>query len=633
MSASRPVVKCLLSIFLSSAIVIPCGAEPKEEKPKPAQSIQELQQQLEKILKDTHTPGVSLAIVHRDGPEWVAGLGVADVATNRPATADTLFRIGSTSKAFTSMSILLLADQGKLSLNDPVHKLAPEVWFQNPWEDSDPVRVVNLLEHTTGWDDMHLREYGKDAPPEMTLRDALDFDHSSRTSRWRPGTRMAYCNSGPGVASYIVEKISGTRFEDFVQQNLFGPIGMKTATYLPPPAGSITTLYHSDGKTPYSYWNILMRAAGAINASANDMAAYVQFYLNRGAVKGAQVLPAADVDRMESPTSTWAAREGLRPGYGLSNYWSFMDGYTYHGHNGGVEGGLTELAYMPENNVGYFFSINSGNGQAYEQVSKAIRAYITRNLQRPALPAAAALPASAEDYSGWYVPDSPRIELTRFVERLMQLRRVHFRDGQMLVGGMSGTNTFLPVSGEQFRIVPKKDPPEALATTILLQPKSEGTFIQLSMQDTAKRIPGVVAILQILLTVFVVLAALSILIYAPFWILGGFRAQRRRPAERGMRVWPLLAVLSLVAFVLVFIGSSSELIGRLSHFTVWSGGLFLCTIAFAVASLASVIAVWRTPAEGVRRSVRVYSGIVAVALLIATLYLAYYGIIGFRTWV
>ncbi len=206
----------------------------KDEKPAPAQSIDELRQQLEKILKDTHTPGVSVAIVHRDGPEWVAGLGKADVASARPTTADTLFRIGSTSKAFTSLSILMLADQGKLSLDDPVHKLAPDAWFENPWESTDPVRVVNLLEHTTGWDDMHLREYAKQAPDSMTLREGLDYDHHSRISRWRPGTRMAYCNSGPPVAAYIVEKLTGQRFEDYVQQNLFGPIGMKTATYFQP---------------------------------------------------------------------------------------------------------------------------------------------------------------------------------------------------------------------------------------------------------------------------------------------------------------------------------------------------------------------------------------------------------------
>ena len=285
-----------LALFL---LAVACFAQsPKPAATPPAQSIAELQKQLETILKDTHTPGVSVAIVHRTGPEWIAGLGLSDVATNRATTPDTLFRIGSTSKAFASLSILKLANEGKLSLSDSVRKLAPEVWFANPWESSDPVLVVDLLEHTTGWDDMHLREYAKDAP-DMSLHDALDYDHHSRVSRWRPGTRMSYCNSGPAVAAYIVEKISGQRFEDYVAQNFFQPIGMKTATYLLPTSGTLTSLYHPDGKTPYPYWNIIYRPAGSINASANDMAAYVQFYLNRGLSNGLEVIPSASIDRMK----------------------------------------------------------------------------------------------------------------------------------------------------------------------------------------------------------------------------------------------------------------------------------------------------------------------------------------------
>ena len=78
----------------------------------------------------------------------------------------------------------------------------------------------------------------------------LDYDHSSRISRWRPGTRMSYCNSGPAVAAYIVEKIAGKSFEKYVEQNFFKPIGMQTATYFQPISELTTTLYHSDGKTP-----------------------------------------------------------------------------------------------------------------------------------------------------------------------------------------------------------------------------------------------------------------------------------------------------------------------------------------------------------------------------------------------
>ena len=114
---------------------------------------------------------------------------------------------------------------------------------------------------------------------------------------------------------------------------------------------------------------------------------------------------------------------------------------------------------------------------------------------------------------------------------------------------------------------------------------------------TMKRIPTWLALLDIVLTAFVALSILSILIYAPFWILGGLSQKRRRPAERGMRMWPLLAVLSLIAIVVIVILCSSDLIPRLGNLTAWSAALFLATIAFAVAAVASAIALWFAPAD------------------------------------
>ncbi len=626
----KPIFRFLLIGLLASACL---AQDKKDETVKPAQSIQELQQQLEKILKDTHTPGMSVAIVHREGPEWIAGLGKADVAADRATSPETLFRIGSTSKAFAALSILKLANEGKLSLEDPVHKLAPEVWFQNRWEASDPVRVVDLLEHTTGWDDMHLREYAKDAPG-MSLREALDYDHHSRSSRWRPGTRMAYCNSGPPVAAYIVEKITGQRFEDYVTQNFFEPIGMKTATYFQAPSPPLTTLYHPDGKTPYPYWNILLRPAGSINASAKDMAAYVQFYLNRGAVNGTQVMPASSIDRMERPTRTWAAKEGLKAGYGMSNYWSIHEGFVYHGHNGGVEGGLTEMAYLPDYGVGYFYSINAGNGDAFEKIGKAIRAYVTRDLQKPTLPPVAPLPANASAYAGWYRLDSPRVEMTHFLDCLLGLVLVRFHDGKLLASTLVERNQVsVPVTGPQFRDVPKKGLPEPVPTAELLAPNAEGVFIQIGGgTQTIKRIPAWLAIAEIVLTAWFVLAVVAVLVYAPFWLLGGLSKKRRRPAERWMRLWPLIAVLSLLAFVAIFILCSNDLISRMGNLTGWSAACFLATVVYGIASLAGAVALCWAPKQEVRSWVRRFSTAVILALLIAAVYLAYWGVIGLRTW-
>ena len=104
-------MKWIIRVFLLFLLTCICLAADKpdgnDDKPKPAQTIDELRQQIEKIRKETHTNGLSIAIVHKNGPEWVAGLGMVDLAGNRPATADTLFRIGPTSKGFISLYSLL----------------------------------------------------------------------------------------------------------------------------------------------------------------------------------------------------------------------------------------------------------------------------------------------------------------------------------------------------------------------------------------------------------------------------------------------------------------------------------------------------------------------------------------------
>jgi len=420
-----------------------------------------------------------------------------------------------------------------------------------------------------------------------------------------------------------------------VQQNLFVPIGMKTATYFEPAPGLATTLYQSDGKTPFPYWHILLRPAGSINASANDMAAYLKFYLNRGAVGGKQIVLAADIDRMEIPKSTWAAKDGMKAGYGLSNYWNVEDGFVYHGHDGGVDGGLTEMSYMADYNVGYSFSINSGSEDAFEKVGKAIRAYITSKLEKPPVPAAAPLPAGTTEYAGWYVPDSPRVELTHFLARLLGVTFVRFKDGNLLLDHLGAWNdTYVTVTAMQFRHVPKAkdDAPDPVATFELLTPNQDGRFIEVASGATMKRIPAWLAISQILLTAFVLLCMISILLYAPFWLLGGLSKKRRRPAERGMRLWPLISVLSLIAFVAIFILCNEDLINRLGNLTGWSVAVCATTVAFGIAALAGAISLWRAPVETVRRGVRRFSLIVTLALLIAAAYFAYWGIIGLRTW-
>src|SRR5208337_3646946 len=138
---------------------------------------------------------------------------------------------------------------------------------------------------------------------------------------------------------------------------------------------------------------------------------------------------------------------------------------------------------------------------------------------------------------------------------------------------------------------------------------------------TMRRIPSWLAIAEIALTAWFVLAVVAVILYAPFWLLGGLSKKRRRPAERWMRLWPLIAVLSLIAIVVIFMLSSDDMISRMGNLTGWSVAFFLATVAYGVASVAGAIALWRAPKQEVRRWVRRVDAAVILAPLIAAAYL------------
>ena len=119
------------------------------------------------ILKKHKVPGVGIALVTKDAVVWTGGVGKADLATDRDVTGDTIFRVGSITKGFVALSALQLAERGKLSLNEKVADVAPEIPVVNPWEATNPVTLANLLEHTAGFDDFSLAEfYDFDASPD-----------------------------------------------------------------------------------------------------------------------------------------------------------------------------------------------------------------------------------------------------------------------------------------------------------------------------------------------------------------------------------------------------------------------------------------------------------------------------------
>ncbi len=173
---------------------------------------------------DAHVPGLVYGVVIDGRLVHVKPFGVQDLETNRPVTADTLFRIASMTKSFTALSILWLRDQGRLALDATAETYVPEMraWHY-PTEDSPRIRVRDLLTHTAGfvtddpWGDRQTPL--PEADFTRMLREGVPFSRL-------PGTAMEYSNFGYALLGRVITNVSGRPYKDFVEQTLLGPLAM-----------------------------------------------------------------------------------------------------------------------------------------------------------------------------------------------------------------------------------------------------------------------------------------------------------------------------------------------------------------------------------------------------------------------
>ncbi len=201
------------------------------QKTESINSIKQLTDSIEIIVRQEHITGLMLGITTKNSVLFSGGFGYADLETKRQVKESTLFRMGSITKMFVSLGIMKLVNEGKLKLDDELKKIAPEVPVQNKWEATNPVRIIQLLEHTTGFDDIKLnRMYSLDTI-ENTGIDMMLVHKNSMICRWNPGERFAYSNPNYAVLGYIIEKISGKPYNQYLTENILNPLGMMNSNF------------------------------------------------------------------------------------------------------------------------------------------------------------------------------------------------------------------------------------------------------------------------------------------------------------------------------------------------------------------------------------------------------------------
>ena len=246
------------------------------------------------ILWKTITSGSasSATVAVMDGGKIVysEGFGAAERSSNRPVTADTRFNIGSTSKMFAAVAILLLADDGKLSADDPVVQHLPEFVMRD--ERFRDITVRMLFNHSSGLPgSTFLFEYEPAIDPHSMMLEVL----RESTLKHAPGAIGIYCNDGFTLAEMIVERLSGKKFIDFVKERIFEPLGMKdSGASVGETGGNVAYYYDVPTGRKYPLEVVQVHAAGGLSSTAEDLCRFADSFTARGK----HILGAASLDEV-----------------------------------------------------------------------------------------------------------------------------------------------------------------------------------------------------------------------------------------------------------------------------------------------------------------------------------------------
>jgi CubicO group peptidase (beta-lactamase class C family) len=300
--------------------------------------------------------GAVVTIVKDGEVLFSRGYGYADVEKKKPVSdTDTLFRPGSISKLFTWTAVMQLVEQGKLDLDRDVNAYLD---FKIPATYPQPITLRNIMTHTPGFEET-VKELFVAKPKDMApLRQYLAEHMPQRI--FPPGTTPAYSNYATGLAGYIVQRVSGEKFEDYIAAHIFQPLGMTHATFVQPLPENLKALmsqgYQVGSGKPKEFELIPASPAGALAVAGQDIARFMMAHLQDGEFNGQRILKPETARLMHS------RQFGLAPelnGMCLGFYEESRNGHRIIGHGGDTMWFHSDLHLVLDQNFGFFISQNS----------------------------------------------------------------------------------------------------------------------------------------------------------------------------------------------------------------------------------------------------------------------------------
>lgn len=372
--------------------------------------------------------------------------------SNQDADENTLYRVGSITKTFTALAVLKLQEQGKLKLSDKLRDYVSTDYFQNPWDEKYPITIEQLLEHTAGFTDMGTAEFAHEDPTPISLDEALAFNSENHKVQWQPGLHSSYSNLGTGFVGAVIEKVSGENYDDFLKNAVLYPLDMMQSSTLltSKVSASLAMGYDRGGWNNNDYWHLIFRPFGGLNSSPNEMVNLLKLMINRSTINGKRFLSEASIKRMENPSTTLAAKAGLKFGYGLGNYHTEHAGFVFHGHGGTTAGYLARFDYLLENASGYAVMINSNNSTAISAITKLIRDYLVASIVPVDIRSDKPLNENVSEYLGYYQPVTSRNRVIKFLKRMIGIKKLSLVKDQLILTSLFGEHTRLIHQGNNF---------------------------------------------------------------------------------------------------------------------------------------------------------------------------------------
>jgi CubicO group peptidase (beta-lactamase class C family) len=307
-------------------------------------------------LRNRNIAGAVVSVVKDGQVLFQKGYGYADVEEKKPVAPDqTLFRPGSISKLFTATAVMQLVEQGKLDLDRDVNEYLD---FAIPKTYQEPVTLRQLLTHTGGFEETLKNLFVAHESDMKPLRTYLVNEMPARI--FPPGKIPSYSNYGFTLAGYIVERVSGEKFERYIENHILKPLRMNNSTFDQPLpaqlAPQMSKGYLSASKKPRDFEFVQAAPAGSLTTTAADMTRFMLAFLQDGAVDGVSILKPETVQQMETRQFEF---HPMLPGLGITFMEYLIDPVRIIGHGGDTVYFHSDMVLVPDAHLGYFLSYNS----------------------------------------------------------------------------------------------------------------------------------------------------------------------------------------------------------------------------------------------------------------------------------